>query len=85
MKVNTTMCYSHLLAMLTKAKEVSEACSNISFAQPDLINEGYHGYIPVSVVFSIKNLEVFTKLFEDSRNLVTPEIYRKIKEGTFVK
>lgn len=64
MKLNVTMCYSHLLWMLTN--QYSQLVFNsVSFSSPDLNSEGFNGYIETKVTFEIKNLKLFSEIFDN--------------------
>ena len=63
--VNHT-CYTHLLWMLTfRAKEFATAVSKHECTQPAFEHEGMAGYVECKMIFEVKDIALFAKIFND--------------------
>lgn len=63
--INDT-CYTHLMWMLTfRAKEFSEAVYKYECSSPEFNFEGMAGYVGCALSFEIKDLTLFTKIFNE--------------------
>lgn len=83
MKFQTLMCHSHLLSMLLMPDRFHRAVVSYQSTSPDMEHEGVSGYMEVNVTFTLRDLQEFGKLWDDSR--VYPadraEWYHGIKRG----
>ncbi len=67
MKVEVTMCHSHLLLMLMNPTAFSEAVVRYEATSPDMNGEGFNGYMEIKATFYVNSIQIFGKLFDDSR------------------
>lgn len=65
-EVNEKMCYSTLMVILVKAKEVNSCIHRIEFTSPDMEGEGFSGYMETSVKFLVNDLTLFAKLRKEA-------------------
>lgn len=66
MKLDVTLCHSHLLSMLLLPDKFNNAVTHYSATTPDMNGEGFNGYMEVKATFFIKDLEAFNQLWKDS-------------------
>lgn len=66
MKLEVVMCHSSLMSMLLRPEEFEQAVISYTATAPDVTNEGFAGYMETKVVFNIKDLERFSKLYSSS-------------------
>ena len=63
MKLTVKTCYSHLIYMQLQGDKFADAVEMFTCGRPDLGSEGFNGYIEVEVIFTIRNLETFSKIW----------------------
>ena len=63
MKLIVKTCYSHVLYMQMQGKDFADAIESFSCNRPNLEAEGFNGYIEVEVIFNIRNLQTFSKIW----------------------
>lgn len=66
MKFEVTLCHSTLLSMLMMPEKLFRAVSSYSCTVPAMDLEGFAGYMEVKATFIVKDLEAFTKLWNDA-------------------
>lgn len=69
MKLEITCSYSRLIYFLSAGEILERAITNITFNTPSFSHEGLNGYIETKVVFTIKDLAVFTNIWESWNSL----------------
>lgn len=67
MKLKTVVCHTHLMSMLLQPEKFQNAITSYTASSPDVANEGFNGYMEVTVEFCIKDLAKFTALYDESR------------------
>lgn len=87
MKIETTLCHSHLMSMLLMPEQLYKAVSKYVAFPPDMPAEGIIGYMEVYAEFEVKNLDEFTKLWNESYKFPSDrtEWYHKVKSATMAK
>lgn len=63
MKLTVKTCYSHLLYMQLQGSEFADAVEMFTCSRPNFGAEGFNGYIEVEVIFTIRNLQTFSKIW----------------------
>lgn len=66
MKLEVTICHSMLLSMLMMPERFQRAVNSYTCTAPDVEREGFIGYMEVRAEFDIKDLDGFTKLWNDA-------------------
>lgn len=83
MKIINTMCHSHLLSMLLTPEKFQAAVVSYKASAPDVTNEGMSGYMETTVEFEVRDLERFSKLFQQSKTYPSDRSkwYHTIRKG----
>lgn len=66
MKLEATLCQSHLLSMLLMPETFSKAVSKYEATSPDMSAEGFNGYMEVKATFYIKDISAFSDLWDSA-------------------
>jgi hypothetical protein len=64
MELKTKMCYSTLMSMLAQGAKFQQAIQKFTSSAPNFDGEGFNGYIEVEVIFYIKDLKLFSEIYE---------------------
>ena len=82
MKIENEMCHSHLVYMLSCGELFEKAVHKYEATAPNYQHEGFNGYIETKVVFYIRDINAFTKLYTSFSKLTDKErseYYFKVK------
>lgn len=87
MKLTVTLCQTTLIAMLLNPEKFEQAVWKYEATAPAYTLEGINGYMEIVVTFHVKDLTLFTRLWEESYKLPSDrsDWYNKIRTGYFVK
>lgn len=87
MKLQVVMCHSHLMSMLLMPEQFQRAVDKYEATTPDVQSEGFAGYMETHVTFHLRNLDDFTKLWNESYKFPSDraEWYHKVKNATLAK
>lgn len=66
MKIETTMCHSHLVSMMIMPELMERAITDYTATSPDIQGEGFNGYMDVRATFTIRDIDAFTELWNKS-------------------
>lgn len=66
MKLEATLCQSHLLSMLLMPEDFSKAVTRYEASTPDMNGEGFNGFMEVKATFYIKDLSSFSDLWSEA-------------------
>lgn len=64
MKLQVNTCYSHILYIQCAGELFSQAVHKLEMSAPNFAHEGVAGYIQVDVIFHIKDLTIFSRLWD---------------------
>ena len=69
MIIETKMCHSSLVCMLMQPAKLQCAIHEYTSSCPDVDGEGFNRYMETVVKFKVKDLKVFTDLYESGYKL----------------
>lgn len=84
MKLEATMCHSHLMSMLLQPEMFYSAVTKYEATPPDMPVEGFNGYMETKVTFHLRDLDQFNKLWTKAYKFPSDrcEWYHKVKNAT---
>ena len=66
MKLEVVLCHSTLISMLLMPEKFHRAVSSYSCTAPAMDIEGVAGYMEVKATFNVRDLDAFTKLYNEA-------------------